>query len=74
MWSLLREASNGLNVRLVPVLVLSSEGLWLRGLAGGTIDRYHLHIDLTLPLQIHLLVLVHLFCSVRPGALSVRLA
>lgn len=32
------KVSNGLSVRLVPVLVPSSEGLWLRDLAGGTID------------------------------------
>jgi MFS family permease len=47
---LLREVSNGLSVRLLPVLVPSSEGFCLRGLAGGTIDPNHLHIDLTVPL------------------------
>jgi hypothetical protein len=73
-WSLLRETSNGLSVRLVPVLVPSSEELWLRGLAGGTVDPYHSHVDLTIPLQVHFLVLVHLLCRVRPRTLSVRLA
>jgi hypothetical protein len=46
MWSLIREVSNGLSVRLAPVLVPLSEGLWLRDLAGGTIDLYHSSMDL----------------------------
>jgi hypothetical protein len=46
MWPLLREVSNGLSVRLVPVLVPSLEGLWLRDLVGGTIGPYHPRMDL----------------------------
>ena len=39
-----------LSVRLVPVLDPLSEELWLKDLAGGTIDRYHSRIHSTVPL------------------------
>jgi hypothetical protein len=46
MWPSLREVSNWLSIRLVPVLVPSSEEFWLRDLAGGTIDPYYSLINI----------------------------